>query len=74
MEDNRASKKIYGSRLTDLFIEERDGKQLTYSDNSSSETDFSTPVLLKQMGKFILLLLMDHLHQNLFVLTKWMRI
>ena len=50
-EDNRASKKIYGSRLTDLFIEERDGKQLTYSDNSSSETDFSTPVILKTDNK-----------------------
>ena len=46
-EDNRASKKIYGSRLTDLEIAEVDGKQLTFSDNSSSETDFSTPVILK---------------------------
>ncbi len=46
-EDNRASKKIYGTRLTSLELSETNGKQLTFSDNSSSETDFSTPKKLK---------------------------
>ncbi len=42
-EDNRASKKIYGSRVTGLEIQDSNGKKLTFGDNSSSETDFSTP-------------------------------
>ncbi len=46
-EDNRASKKLYGTRLTSLELLENNGKQLTFSDNSSSETDFSTPKKLK---------------------------
>jgi len=45
-EDNRSSKKIYGSRLTNLELQEMDGKQLTFSDNSSSETDFSVPIMI----------------------------
>jgi len=45
-EDNRESKKIYGSRLTSLDLQYVNGRQLTFSDNSSSETDFSTPTFL----------------------------
>ena len=45
-EDNRSSKKIYGSRLTSLEIQDENGRQLTFGDNSSSETDFSIPNLL----------------------------
>ncbi len=45
-EDNRASKKIYGNRLTELNPLFTNGEQITYGDNSSSETDFSTPFIL----------------------------
>ena len=45
-EDNRASKKIYGSRITELELSDVNGKQVSFSDNSSSETDFSTPKTL----------------------------
>ena len=45
-EDNRASKKIYGSRVTDLEIQDVNGKKMTFGDNSSSETDFSTPYVI----------------------------
>jgi len=33
--------------LTDLELTQGNGKQLTFSDNSSSETDFSVPIILK---------------------------
>ena len=46
-EDNRSSKKIYGSRITELELDDVNGKQLTFGDNSSSETDFSIPYFLK---------------------------
>ena len=46
-EDNRSSKKIYGTRLTNLELEDHNGKQLTFGDNSSSETDFSTPAMIQ---------------------------
>ena len=46
-EDNRSSKKIYGTRLTNLELEDDNGKQLTFGDNSSSETDFSTPAMIQ---------------------------
>lgn len=45
-EDNRSNKKIYGARLTELQLSNENGKQLTFGDNSSSETDFSTPVII----------------------------
>ncbi|MFL2982855.1 MAG: T9SS type A sorting domain-containing protein [Candidatus Neomarinimicrobiota bacterium] len=45
-EDNRASKKIYGSRVIDLEIQDTNGKKMTFGDNSSSETDFSTPYII----------------------------
>ena len=45
-EDNRATKKLYGSRVTGLEMQHTNGKQLTFSDNSSSETDFSTPEVI----------------------------
>ena len=45
-EDNRASKKLYGSRITGLELSDENGKQVSFSDNSSSETDFSTPKTL----------------------------
>ncbi|MEL1225686.1 MAG: hypothetical protein VW963_03000, partial [Candidatus Neomarinimicrobiota bacterium] len=46
-EDNRSSKKIFGTRLTNLELEDDNGKQLTFGDNSSSETDFSTPAVIQ---------------------------
>ena len=45
-EDNRSSKKIYGTRLTGLELQNNNGRQLTFGDNSSSETDFSIPVMI----------------------------
>jgi len=45
-EDNRASKKIYGTRVTGEMLQYDSGKQLTFGDNSSSETDFSSPKLI----------------------------
>ena len=46
-EDNRASKKIYGNRIINSEITDSNGKQLSFGDNSSSETDFSTPYYIK---------------------------
>ena len=46
-EDNRSSKKIFGSRITNSEVIYPNGKKLTFGDNSSSETDFSTPQILK---------------------------
>ncbi len=46
-EDNRASKKIYGTRITNENSQALNGAQLTFSDNSSQETDSSTPVVIK---------------------------
>lgn len=46
-EDNRASKKIYGNRIINSEVTFENGKQLTFGDNSSSETDFSTPYYIK---------------------------
>ena len=51
-EDNRSSKKIYGSRITELELDDVNGKQLTFGDNSSSETDFSIPYFLKASNGF----------------------
>ena len=45
-EDNRASKKIYGTRITSGSVQYDNGLQLTFGDNSSSETDFSTPKMI----------------------------
>ena len=53
-EDNRASKKIFGTRITDLQTSNGNGKQLTFGDNSSSETDFTTPKMIDTpTGKYI---------------------
>ena len=46
-EDNRSSKKLFGSKIIDGENLNDNGLQLTFSDNSSSETDFSTPVIFK---------------------------
>ena len=46
-EDNRSSKKLYGTRITNENSQVLNGAQLTYSDNSSQETDSSTPVFIK---------------------------
>ena len=46
-EDNRSSKKIFGTRITNLENQFVGGQQLTYGDNSSSETDFSLPVFTR---------------------------
>ena len=51
-EDNRSSKKIYGSRIAELELDDVNGKQLTFGDNSSSETDFSIPYFLKASNGF----------------------
>mgnify|MGYP001212900614 CR=1 FL=1 len=45
-EDNRATKKIYGSRIAGLEVADKNGKKMTFGDNSSSETDFSTPKII----------------------------
>tara|TARA_B100000686_G_C16806876_1_gene991958 strand:- start:32946 stop:35966 length:3021 start_codon:yes stop_codon:yes gene_type:complete len=45
-EDNRSSKKIYGTRIMDEISQYNNGKQLTFGENSSSETDFSFPKLV----------------------------
>ena len=45
-EDNRASKKLYGNKLTELILLSSNGTQISFGDNSSSETDFSLPVFL----------------------------
>ncbi len=45
-EDNRSAKKIFGTRITGETIQYNNGKQLTFGDNSSSETDFSTPKVI----------------------------
>ena len=46
-EDNRSSKKLFGSRILNSENINSNGLQLTFGDNSSSETDFSTPEILK---------------------------
>ena len=46
-EDNRASKKLYGTRITNIENQYSGGMQVSFGDNSSSETDFSTPVIEK---------------------------
>lgn len=51
-EDNRASKKIYGTRILNAQVSSDNGKQLTFGDNSSSETDFSTPYYVKTQNYF----------------------
>ncbi|MBI88446.1 MAG: hypothetical protein CMG60_00025 [Candidatus Marinimicrobia bacterium] len=45
-EDNRATKKIYGSHIAGLEVADKNGKKMTFGDNSSSETDFSTPKII----------------------------
>ena len=44
-EDNRATKKIFGTIITNGIVQMENGVQLTFSDNSSQEIDFSTPVI-----------------------------
>ena len=46
-EDNRSSKKIFGTRITNLESQFKNGFQLSYGDNSSSETDFSLPMFTR---------------------------
>jgi len=46
-EDNRASKKIYGTRITNEIIADGNGIQMSFADNSSSESDLSTPSFLR---------------------------
>lgn len=46
-EDNRSSKKIFGTRVTNLESQFENGFQLSYGDNSSSETDFSLPIFTR---------------------------
>ena len=46
-EDNRSTKKIYGNWLVDDMLEAANGIQVSFSDNSSTETDLSQPKMLK---------------------------
>ena len=51
-EDNRASKKIYSNKLVSLTPSFINGNQVSFGDNSSSETDFSLPVFLHTSSGF----------------------
>ena len=42
-EDNRSTKKIYGNWLVDDVLGHTNGVQVSFSDNSSAETDLSQP-------------------------------
>ena len=46
-EDNRSSKRIFGTRISDHINNYPEGKKITLSNNSSSETDFSTPMVIR---------------------------
>lgn len=46
-EDNRSSKKIYGSRITNGTVSAENGIQMSFADNSSSENDLTQPEILK---------------------------
>jgi len=46
-EDNRATKKLFGTQITNTEIQYDGGRQITFGDNSSSETDFSTPIVAR---------------------------
>ena len=45
-EDNRASKKIYANRLVSEQLSHFNGNQISFSDNSSTEIDFSSPFMV----------------------------
>ena len=53
-EDNRSTKKIFGSTLDASVLDQNSGTKTTFSDNSSTETDLSQPRVLKvDSGAFI---------------------
>ena len=53
-EDNRSTKKIFGSTLDINVLDQNSGTKITFSDNSSTETDLSQPKVLKvESGAFI---------------------
>ena len=45
-EDNRETKKIYGSLLTEGALSHFNGNQVSFSDNSSTEIDLSSPFMI----------------------------
>ncbi len=45
-EDNRETKKIYGNRLADGSFSHLNGNQVSFSDNSSTEIDLSSPFMI----------------------------
>jgi hypothetical protein len=45
-EDNRETKKIYGNHLVDGSFSHFNGNQVSFSDNSSTEIDFSSPFMI----------------------------
>ena len=45
-EDNRETKKIYGNRLVDGSFSHFNGNQVSFSDNSSTEIDLSSPFMI----------------------------
>jgi hypothetical protein len=49
-EDNRSSKRIYGTRITDSVIQFEEGEQLSFSDNSSEEN--TLPIVAKDENNF----------------------
>ena len=49
-EDNRSAKRIYGTRITENSVLYQDGKQLSYSDNSSDE--IALPIVIKDDNNF----------------------
>ena len=45
-EDNRRTKKIYANRLSDGILSHFNGTQISFSDNSSTEIDLSSPFII----------------------------
>ena len=45
-EDNRRTKKIYANRLSDGILSHFNGTQISFSDNSSTEIDLSSPFMI----------------------------
>ena len=45
-EDNRESKKLYGNVLSEGELSHFNGNQISFSDNSSTEIDLSSPTMV----------------------------
>ena len=73
-EDNRASKKLYGNKLTELILLSSNGTQISFGDNSSSETIFHYQFFSMLQVVCIRLHLMDQRLQSSFVLINYLKI